>query len=78
MKVYIIKEEEMYNNGSKCYSGICGVYNTLNKAKKILEEIKEQEMCDFDEDLFDNIENGFYIDLGNDYNKYEIIEMEVE
>lgn len=82
-KVYLIKWEESYEGG-RYDSGISYAFDTLEKAKKMLEEIKEDIINDSDrEDIKDLIHNdlygeGFNVDyLDDDYESYEIIEMEV-
>lgn len=83
-KVYIIQWEESYESG-RYESGISYVFDTLEKAKTMLEEIKKDIISSSDrEDITDLIDdfmydNGFKVDyLDNDYESYEIIEMEVE
>lgn len=87
-KVYIITWEELYADGNK-ESGISYVFDTLEKAQKRLEEIKqdeiqeqidngreEQKVKDLVNDLMCG--NGFVIDFFDEDIKYEIIESEVE
>lgn len=82
-KVYLIKWEESYESGLYS-SGISYVFDTLEKAKTMLEEIKKDIIDNSDrEDIADLINNnlygeGFKVDyLDNDYESYEIVEMEV-
>ena len=86
MKVYIITFEETYSDGS-FYTGVSYVFDTLEKAEKRLEEIKQDEIQyqkdngrDDAEELVHNLttENGFIIDFIDEYTKYVIIESEVE
>lgn len=84
MKVYIIKYEESYEGGLY-ESGICYVFDTLEKAKTMLKQIKEDIIENSDrEDIKDMIHDNIYGDgfkvdyLGYDYDSYEIIEMEVK
>ena len=78
-KVYIIRYEELCSG--EYSSGISYVYDTLEKAEKMLKEIKEDEIntC---EEIEDNIhdlitENGFIIDFCDNYTKYVIEEEEI-
>lgn len=83
-KVYIIRYEELCS-GEYC-SGISYVYDTLEKAEKMLEEIKEDEINTWYEDgeeiedYISNLitENGFIIDFIDDYTKYVIEEEEIQ
>lgn len=83
-KVYIMKWEESYENGLYS-SGISYVFDTLDKAKEMLEEIKQDIIDNSDRDDIKNLihgylyNSGFSVDyLDNDYESYEIIEMEVK
>lgn len=83
-KVYIIRYEELCSG--EYSSGISYVYDTLEKAEKMLEEIKEDEIntCyedgieEIEDDIHDLItENGFIIDFIDDYTKYVIEEEKI-
>lgn len=84
MKIYIIRWETLYSNGE--YSnGISYVFDSLEKAKKCLEEIKEnviEERKEYNDKSEENVhelltEDGFILDLIDEYDKYVIEEMEV-
>ena len=81
-KVYIITYRDEYSNG-EVYSGVSYVYDTLEKAKNMIEVIKADEIAEYKDngyDITDDIkdtENGFIIDRG-DFTEYEITEMEVK
>ena len=81
MKVYVIRYEEVCSG--EYFSGVCHVFDTLEKAEIMLEKIKNHEIYDNDrEDIKDLIhylitENGFIIDYMDDYTKYVIEEMEL-
>lgn len=84
MKVYIIRYEEL--SSGEYSSGISYVFDTLEKAEDMLEEIKDCEIghyADNGRDIKDLVhdlitENGFIIDFIDDYTKYVIEEMEVK
>lgn len=83
-KVYLIKWEESYESGLYS-SGINYVFDTLEKAKTMLEKIKQDIIDNSErEDIKELIHNfiydeGFKVDyLDNDYDSYEIVEMEVQ
>lgn len=83
-KVYLIKWEESYEGGLYS-SGVSYVFDALEKAKTMLEEIKKDIIDNSErEDITDLIHNnlygeGFKVDyLDNDYESYEIFEMEVK
>lgn len=81
MKVYVIRYEDKCNDDYN--SGVMYVFDTLEKAQLVLEEIKKDEICasdmeDFKDLIHDLItENGFIIDYVDDYTKYIIEEMEL-
>ena len=81
-KVYIIRYECLASG--EYSSGISYVFNSLEKAKIMLEEIKKDEICSSErEDIKDLIhdlvyDNGFIIDYIDDYDKYVIEELEVQ
>lgn len=83
-KVYIIKWEDSDSSGSYS-SGISYVFDTLDKAKEMLEEIKQDIIENSDRDDIKSLihgylyNSGFTVDyLDNDYESYEIIETEVK
>lgn len=78
-RVYVIVNESLYSDNS--YSSGCSyVCDTLEKALNMLEIIKQDEIEEYglnDWDITDDIrdyENGFIIELGDEYTKYEIVE----
>lgn len=81
-KVYIIRYEELCSGDYS--SGLCYAFDTLEKAKIMLDEIKKDEICSSEieniENLINNLitENGFIIDYIDDYTKYIIEEINVE
>ena len=81
-KVYVIRYEESCSG--EYFSGVSYVFNTLEKAKIMLEEIKKDIICSSErEDIKDIIhdlitENGFIVDYIEDYDKYVIEEIEVQ
>lgn len=81
-KVYIITYRDKYSNG-EYYSGVSYVYNTLEKAKNMLEKIKADEIAKYEDNGCDirndirSTEYSFIIDRA-DFTEYEIIEMEVK
>ena len=82
-KVYIIKYETL--SSGEYSSGLCYVFDTLEKARIMLEEIKKDEICSSDleniKDLIHDLmyEEGFIIDyISDDYDKYVIEEIEVQ
>ena len=85
-KVYVIRYESLYSDNSYS-SGVSYAFNTLEKARKRLEEIK-QDTIQYYEDagredaksLIHNFitEEGFIVDFLDEYDKYYIEEMEVE
>lgn len=76
-KVYVIIYEELYSDGSYS-SGISYAFDSFDKAKKMLQEIKEEERENYysDWDLTEK-EDEILFDIGDEYTKYEIIEMDV-
>jgi hypothetical protein len=81
MKVYIIRYEDLCSG--EYSSGISYVFDSIEKARTMLEEIKKDEICSSErDDMVDLIHDlmyseGFIIDYISDYSKYEIVEMEV-
>ena len=81
-KVYIIRYEDLCSNNY--VSGVSYVFDTLEKAEKMLKEIKKDEIAESDRDDIKNLihdlitENGFIIDYLDDYTKYVIEEIEVK
>ena len=81
-RVYVIVNESLYSDNS-CSSGCSYVCDTLEKALNMLEIIKQDEIEEYglnDWDITDDIrdyENGFIIELGDEYTKYEIVEKEL-
>lgn len=82
-KVYIITYKSTYSDGTSA-SGISFVYDNYEKAKKMLETIKQDEISNYQDNGI-NIrarilceENSFTIDSGSDTDKYSIIEMDVK
>ena len=88
-KVYVISFETLSDNVYD--SGVAYVFDTLEKAKIMLEQIKQDCIysCDFTaedfnvDSLYDLVhdlvtEDGFIIDFYDDYTKYIIEEMEVQ
>lgn len=80
-KVYIIRYEGL-SDGGEYFSGVSYVFDTLEKAEIMLEEIKKDEKC-----VTENVdihglltENGFITEYNfNDaYTKYIIEEIEVQ
>ena len=71
-----------YPNG-EYYSGVSYVYNTLEKAKNMLEKIKADEIAEYEDNGCDirndirSTEYNFIIDRA-DFTEYEIVEMEVK
>lgn len=80
-KVYIISYEDCMSG--EYYSGISYVFDTLEKAKSMLEIIKKDEMYEYKYNGYDikddikDTENGFIIDRA-DYTEYEIKEMNIQ
>ena len=80
-KVYVIRYEELMSG--EYSSGVCYVFDTLEKAEIMLRQIKQDEIHDnnldnIKTDIHDLItENGFIIDYIDDYTKYVIEEMVV-
>lgn len=71
--VYIIRFEE--ENSGLVSSGISYVYETEEKARKMLKTIKNDELKNYDEnDILEITEDDdeFTIDLGDDYVKFVI------
>jgi len=84
MKVYIIKYEELFSDNSFS-NGISYVFDSLEKAKDMLNKIKENEIDYYvdngwnKEDIhIKEKENELFFDFFDEYTKYEIVEMEVE
>lgn len=83
-KVYIISYEDCMSG--EYYSGISYVFDTLEKAKIMLDEIKEDEIYQYIDDIpsirerIEDIENGFIVNINYDcdYTKYEICETEIQ
>ena len=81
-KVYVIRYEELCSG--EYSSGTSYVFDSLEKAKTMLEEIKKDEICSNDRIDIKNLihdlitEEGFIIDYIDDYTKYVIEEMRVE
>ena len=81
-KVFIIRYEDICSG--EYSSGICYVFNTMEKAKIMLEEIKKDIICESDlENITSMIhdlitENGFIVEYSEDYDKYIIEELEVQ
>lgn len=82
-KVYVITFQNGYSGGETA-SGVCmGVaYPTLERAKEVLAELIEDDLNEneyLSEDDIEYNDNEVFIDFGGlDYNKYEIVELEVE
>jgi hypothetical protein len=87
-KVYIIRYEETYSDGT-FHAGVMYTYKKLEDAEKMLDTIKREESEyyvdggweeeDIKERTHDLItENGFIFDFGDEYTKYIIEEMEVK
>lgn len=71
--VYIIRFEEEHSG--LVSSGISYVYETEEKARKMLKTIKNDELENYDEDDILEItedDDEFTIDLGDDYVKFVI------
>ena len=82
MKVYIIRFEEL-DCGENYSSGISYVFDTKEKARKMLQTIKEDEMIYYEdrediEDILKESEDSIIFDFLDEYIKYEIVEMRVE
>ena len=87
-KVYVIRYEESYSDGSYA-SGVSYCYKELEEAEKMLNSIKLDE-CDsyvnngWDEDEVKErthnliTKNGFVIDFYDGYTKWVIEEMDVK
>ena len=83
-KVYILRHEDLCDGKYK--SGILYVFDTLEKAKAMLKEIKKDEIEELKEnrDEYDNmihdflLEDGFIVDYLDEYTKYIVEEMEVQ
>lgn len=82
-KVYIITYECSYSDGSY-NSGVSYVYSDYEKALKMLEKIKQDEIQEYDIngiDIKDSIidyKDSFVVDRCDDVDKFSIIEMNVE
>lgn len=80
-KVYIITYKDEVEDNFR--SGVSYVFDTMEKAKNMLEVIKKDEIKEYADNGYDikdniiNTENGFIIDSG-DYTEFEIVEMEVK
>ena len=79
-KVYIIRYEEEISD--ECSSGVSYVYESLEKAKNMLNEILEEELefCK-EHDLVPSIykeDMSFLLDFSYNYTKYIIEEREIE
>lgn len=84
-KVYIIRFEDYYNGDREYYSGVSYVFDTLEKAKIMLNVIEADEINHLIENGYEDAssmikeyENGFMVDWADDYSKFEILEMEVK
>ena len=81
-KVYIITYEDKYSNG-EYYSGVSYTYDSFEKAKKMLNSIKLNEIDEAKDNGYDitndvkETENSFKIDRADTF-EYKIIEMNVE
>ena len=86
-KVFIIKWEELYSNGEYS-SGVSYVFDTLEKAKNMLQTIKKDDLEIYmkdenyeKEDILKEDETSImfdFLDKYDEYIKYEIIEEEVK
>lgn len=85
-KVYVIIYEDMYGDGatSPYSSGVSYVFDSLDKAKNMLQKIKEDYLREYTEDndyKKENIliehETSIMFDLIDEYTKFQIVEMEV-
>ena len=83
MKVYVISYKSQYSDGSYS-SGVCYVFNSLEKAKNMLETIKQDEISEYKDNGIDisnriiDLENAFKIENGDDIDEYSIDEMQVK
>lgn len=84
-KVYIITFEDYYSGDGEYSSGVSYVFDTLEKAKQMLTVIKVDEINHLIESGVKNpfsmvkeYDNGFTIEWGDDYSKFEIVESEVK
>ena len=81
-KVYIITYHDEYSNG-ECYSGVSYVFDSLEKARKMLEEIKQDEIAEYKENGYDitndiKLENDTLTKDSGDFSEYKIIESQVK
>lgn len=84
-KVYIIRFEDYYSGDGEYSSGVSYIFDTLEKAKQMLNVIEADEINHLIENGYEDVssmikeyENGFMIDWADDYSKFEIVEMEVK
>lgn len=84
-KVYIITFEDCYSGDGEYCSGVSYVFDTLEKAKAMLNVIEADEINHLIENGYEDAssmvkeyENGFMIDWADDYSKFEIVESEVK
>ena len=74
-KVYIIiYKDETYNG--EYYSGVSYVFNTMEKAKTMLETIKKDELQDNGNVI--KIKNGYIIENDTQTTEFKIVEMEIK
>ena len=81
-KVYIIRFEELDCEGHYS-SGISYVFDTQEKAQKMLKIIKKDEMIYYEdrndiENFIKENEHTLIFDFLDEYTEYEIVEMEVK
>ncbi len=81
-KVYIILCEESNTDDDEFYSIISYVTDTLEKAKVLIKNIKEDMIYEYAYDIdirkmIKDTNNGFIVEWGNGYTKYEICEREL-
>jgi hypothetical protein len=83
-KVFIIMWEELYSDGEYS-SGISYVFDTLEKAKNMLQTIKNDDLKMYmedenyeKEDILKEDETSVMFDFLDEYTKYEIIEEEIK
>ena len=86
MKVYVIRYESLYSD-NEYTSGTMYAFNSLEKARERLEEIKQEKIEYYTDargedasSLIHNFitEEGFTVDFFDEYDNYYIDEMEVE
>lgn len=82
-KIYIIRYEDLSSSGEYS-SGISYVFSSLEKAKIMLGQIKQDIICESERDDITSLihdliyENGFIVDYIDNYEKYIIEERNID